>query len=157
MKKIVGYFSVVILTLLSIYAFDVMPNQASNQFSESYSYLKDSTKNVDNGIGPISELKLGPISKKLADEGQDLFNSKCMACHNLDNKVIGPPLRDITQKQSAVFIMNYLLNTTVMQQKDQSVKDLIQEYNGVVMPNQNLTKKQARELLEYLRQAAAEN
>lgn len=158
MKIFIGYFSIIVLAVLSIYAFTVNPDQTAKNNSDYYLYPKDSTKTqkqVDNGIGPISKLKLGPIDKKLADAGQDLFNSKCIACHHLDNKVIGPPLRDIAKKQTPVFIMNYLLNTTEMQQKDSSVKALIKEYNGVVMPNQMLTKKQARSLLEYLRQAAA--
>ena len=157
MKIFVGYLAFAIIALLSIYAFRYTPAQATMQKTGLYTSPTDSTKpgkQVNNGIGPISKVKLGPIDKKLADDGEDLFNSKCIACHHLDNKVIGPPLRNITKQQSPVFIMNYLLNTTVMQQKDPGVKKLIKEYSGVVMPNQNLTKKQARSLLEYFRSVA---
>ncbi len=157
MKIFFGYFSLITIAILSVYAFQYSPEQASNKNLNLYTAPMDTTKTqeqVDNGIGPISKVKLGPINKDLADKGQDLFNSKCIACHHLDNKVIGPPLRDITKKQTPVFIMNYLLNTTVMQDKDPSVKKLIKEYNGVVMPNQDLTKKQARSVLEFFRQAA---
>jgi cytochrome c551/c552 len=160
MKILVGYISVIIIAVLSIYAFEVAPIPVPGNNSNASYFPKDSTKSqkqVDNGIGPISELKLGPIDKKLADDGQDIFNSKCIACHQLDNKLIGPPLRNITKNNSPVFLMNYLLNTTEMQKKDKSVIKLIKEYNNVVMPNQNLTKKQARALLEYLRQAATED
>ena len=128
MKIFIGYLSFITILLFSVYAFQYVPEQSYKQNSGYYNTLKDSTKSgkkVNNGIGPISKVKLGAIDKDLADEGQDIFNSKCIACHHLDNKVIGPPLRNITKQQTPVFIMNYLLNTTEMQQKDPSVKKLI--------------------------------
>ena len=104
----------------------------------------------DNGIGPIKEVKLGPINNSLAEKGEKIFSTKCVACHQLDTRLVGPPLRNITKKNTPVFIMNYLLNTINMQKKDPIMKKLVDEYK-IVMPDQQLTKDDAREILEYFR------
>ena len=46
---------------------------------------------LKHGIGPIKkELKLGPIDKAKALEGEKIFESKCATCHKLDEKYTGP-------------------------------------------------------------------
>lgn len=106
----------------------------------------------DKGIGPITTVTLGPIDPKIADQGKTLFNNICTACHSLDKKMVGPPLREITEQRTPEFIMNMLLNTPEMQNKDPEVKKLIAEYK-VLMAIPKLNQDQARALLEYLRQA----
>lgn len=105
------------------------------------------------GIGPVETIQLGSINQALVNEGEQIFNSKCIACHTLDEKRLGPPLGNVTQKLRPEFIMNYLLNTNEMQEKDEYLKGLIKEYN-IVMPDQNLQEQEARSILEYLRAAA---
>jgi len=162
MKIAVGFFAFLVLVFFS-YSTN-KANQINNSRSHNISsvILKDSTKTVKKtkavkeniGIGPIKELKLGPINEKLVKEGKNIFNSKCFACHRLDTKLVGPSLNPIVAKTSPVYLMNYLLNTTEMQKKEPELKKLIKKFNGVVMPDQNLDKKQARAVLEYLRSKA---
>ena len=104
----------------------------------------------DNGIGPIKSVTVGPIDQKLVAAGSKIFNSKCIACHQLDTRLVGPPLRNITKKNTPEFIMNYLLNTTEMQKKDPILEKLVDEYK-ILMPDQQLTKDDARSVLEYFR------
>ncbi len=104
----------------------------------------------DNGIGPVKEVSVGTIDPKLVALGKKIFNSKCVACHQLDSRLVGPPLRNITKKNTPVFIMNYLLNTSEMQKKDPILIKLVDEYK-VVMPDQQLSKQDARSVLEYFR------
>lgn len=116
--------------------------------SGEYSFIPQETK--DRGIGPVKELKLGPLNGKMALTGKVLFNNKCLLCHDLDQKKIGPPLRDITKIRTPEFIMNLLLNTTQMQQEDAIIKGLIIAYK-VPMTPPNISNEQARAILEYLR------
>ncbi len=159
MKIIIG---AVALLVLVFFAFNT--NQASqinsmNKIITNQNTVKDSTKTVKKtekpkeniGIGPIKEVKLGPINEKLVSEGKNIFNTKCFACHRLDSKLVGPALNPIVKKTSPVYLMNYLLNTTEMQKKEPELKKLIKEYNGIVMPDQGLNKSQARAVYEYLR------
>lgn len=90
------------------------------------------------------------IDKKLANQGKGIFNSKCFACHKLDQKLVGPPLRNITKTLSTEYLTKYLSNTSEMQKTDPNLKKLIKEYNGVLMPDQNLNKKQVAAVIEYL-------
>ncbi len=128
-------------------------NKADNSYLNKR-LITDSTKTQKQeniGIGPVKELKLGPINNDLVKEGKSIFNSKCFACHKMDSKLVGPALTPIIEKTSPVYLMSYLLNTTEMQKKEPELKKLIKEYNGIVMPDQYLNKKQARAVLEYMR------
>ncbi len=160
MKIIIGSFAVIALLFLSVNASIVNTDYGLNTKTDSVK-AKDTVKTEhaaktkeNIGIGPIKELKLGPIDEKLVKEGKNIFNSKCMACHRLDMKLVGPPLRNITEQYSPVYLMNYLLNTSEMQKKEPQLKKLIKQYNGVLMPDQGLSKEQARSVLEYLRSVA---
>lgn len=104
----------------------------------------------NNGIGPIKEVSVGTIDQNLVSQGTKIFNMKCMACHQLDSRNVGPPLRNVTKKYNPVYIMNYLLNTTDMQRKDTLMQKLVAEYK-IIMPDQVLTRDDARALLEYFR------
>ncbi len=115
-----------------------------------------STQIKDNGIGPIKSVTVGKtLDKKMVAEGQVIFYSKCSKCHALNSTKAAPPLAGVTKMLSPAFIMNYLLNTTQMQQKDQYVKQLMQYYQSFPkMPPQNLSEGQARAILEFLRSTA---
>ena len=104
----------------------------------------------DNGIGPVKSVTIGTIDPKLVAAGSKIFNSKCIACHQLDTRLVGPPLRNITKKNTPEFIMNYLLNTTEMQKKDPIMEKLVDEYK-ILMPDQQLSQSDARAVLEYFR------
>jgi len=109
----------------------------------------------DKGIGPVTEIKLGPIDTTMAARGEELFGSKCVTCHRLDKKKLGPPLRNVVKDRPPEFIMNMMLNTDEMEKKDDEVKKMIEQYM-VYMTPQELTQKQARDILEYLRSIAGQ-
>jgi cytochrome c551/c552 len=111
----------------------------------------------DNGIGPIKNVKLGAIDPKLVAEGKKIFETKCVACHRLDSKLVGPALGQVAKKNTPEFIMNYLLNTQVMQKKDPILEKLVKEFNGVIMPDQGLTQEQARAMVDFFRSVASSN
>jgi mono/diheme cytochrome c family protein len=106
----------------------------------------------DKGIGPIKNLKLGPVDNALATKGQGIFESRCSTCHSLDVKKMGPPLGNVLKENTPEFIMNFLLNTAEMEEKDPKIRKLIQEY-GAPMPVLGLSQEEARAVLEYLRPA----
>lgn len=107
----------------------------------------------DKGIGPIHEVHLGPIDPILAAKGKALFAAKCSACHKLDDRYAGPPLRTITKRRTPEFILNMILNPSEMTQKDPVAQQLLAEYLTAMTP-QNLSEDDARAVLEYLREVA---
>jgi mono/diheme cytochrome c family protein len=106
---------------------------------------------IDRGVGPIQSLKVSPaVDMTLAAEGEKLFVSKCSACHKLDVKYVGPPLRDVTKRRSPEWIMNMILNPDKMTKENETAKELLGKYM-TQMTNQNVAQNDARALLEYLR------
>lgn len=120
---------------------------------QTNSFIIQQKQNLkDKGIGPIKEVKLSAIDKKLVTKGSNLFDAKCSPCHNIDDVNLAPPLRGITKVLSPEFIMNYLMNTDEMQKNDPYLKKLIQNWKTVpIMKDQKLKEKDARAVLEFLR------
>lgn len=105
-----------------------------------------------NGIGPISAFELpADIDQTKAEEGKIIFEAKCTACHKVNKKFIGPSPKDILTRRNPAWVMNMILNPDEMVQKDPLAKQLLIEFNGSPMANQNLTEDEARAVLEYFR------
>jgi cytochrome c len=132
-------------------------NLSVSNLAHSAFLLPDSTakkfSGKDKGIGPYRDktVELGPINQKWVSEGKGIFTSKCVLCHDLDQKKIGPPLRSITKDRAPEFIMNMIVNPTKMQKQDADIKVLIKQYNNVLMTELGISNEQARSILEYLR------
>jgi cytochrome c len=108
------------------------------------------TKKSNSDIGPVKSLKLSDTDKNLAEKGKDIFNQKCIICHRMDEKLVGPPLNGITKNRTPEWIMNMILIPDTMLKEDGTAKELLEEYKSP-MPNQNLSEEEARALLEYFR------
>jgi len=107
---------------------------------------------LKHGFGPIKkELKLGPIDKTVAANGEKIFESKCATCHKLDEKYTGPAQRDVLQRVSPEFFMNMVLNPDENIEKHPHAKEMLIKYNMQKMTNQNINVKDALALLEYFR------
>lgn len=105
----------------------------------------------NKGIGPIKEVKLTPqIDKELAKKGEEIFKTKCSACHKLDERYVGPALRGVTKRRTPEWIMNMILNPQEMTQKDPIAKKLLEKYL-TQMAVQNVSEDEARAILEYFR------
>lgn len=106
----------------------------------------------DKGIGPIKSVELGDeIDQTMATHGEDVYKKMCTACHRVDKKFIGPAPLGILERRTPEWVMNMILNPEEMMQKNPLAKDLLTEFNGAPMANQNLTEAEARAVLEYFR------
>jgi len=107
---------------------------------------------LDNkGVGEIKSVALGQIDPALAKSGEALFTSKCIVCHQMGKRHIGPDLTGITKIRSPEWTMNMILNPEEMTKKDPVAIDLLKEY-VTQMTFQNLTEAEARSILEYFRE-----
>jgi len=122
---------------------------AEEQKSKVATEIVDPMNN--KGIGPITSLTLGEIDNTMVAEGEVIFKAKCTACHKISKKFVGPALKGVTERRSPEWIMNMALNPEVMVAEDPIAKQLLVEFNGAPMANQNLTEQEARAILEYLR------
>ena len=103
------------------------------------------------GIGPVSSIELGELDQAMADEGKEIFEANCTACHKIDKKFVGPMIKGVMERRSPEWVMNMILNPEEMIQKDPLAKQVMIESNMAIMANQSLTEDQARKILEYFR------
>ena len=106
----------------------------------------------EKGVGRIKDLPLPEtIDQAMVDRGQAIFETNCSACHKIDKRFIGPSPKGIMKRRSPEWIMNMILDPQLMVEQDRCAKDLLIEFNGAAMANQNMTEAQARDILEYFR------
>lgn len=106
----------------------------------------------NKGIGPITSVDFGAeIDQELAARGEAKFSTICVACHQINQRMIGPALAGIYERRSPEWVMNMILNPDGMLKDDPIAKALYEEYNGLIMLNQNLSEEDARAVAEYLR------
>lgn len=106
----------------------------------------------NKGVGPIKEINFpDAIDTEMAARGEAQFNAICVACHMVDQRMIGPPMKGVYERRSPEWVMNMILNPDGMLKEDPIAKALLKEYNNAIMLNQNLSEEEARDLAEYLR------
>lgn len=87
-------------------------------------------------------------------EGEKLFTTLCKACHHLEMRLVGPPLKGVGQRHDEEWLLKFIRSAgTVIASGDQTAIDLFNTYNKVPMPDQNLTDDQIRSILDYIREA----
>ena len=107
---------------------------------------------TNKGVGPIKSVTLAPdVDQSMATHGKDVFKKMCTACHKATKKFIGPAPTNILKRRTPEWVMNMILNPDEMVKKDPLAKKLLMEFNGSPMANQNLSKEDARAVLEYFR------
>lgn len=117
--------------------------------------IQDLSKNQPEVHG--TEVKEGeitfsnPLNADMVKNGQNIYDLKCMACHKLTNeKLVGPGWADVTKRRTPTWIMNMIMNVDMMLEKDPEAQKLL-ELCLVRMPNQNISKEEARDVIEFMR------
>lgn len=155
MKRTLMTFGLVGISLLTIVSVDSCSNSstASEQIytETSPGVFEFKNQNNNKGIGPVKEIKLDAIDAALAEKGKVLFDTKCVACHKFDMKLIGPPLKGITSRRTAEWTMNMILNPIEMSQTDTIAKSVFEVFKVQMVP-QGLNQDDVRSVFEYLRQ-----
>ena len=112
---------------------------------------------LGNGNGPVTEaIPATPIDGALAETGEKVFEEKCSACHKLEERYVGPALGGVTQRRSLAYVMNMILNPDGMYTRHPEAKKLLAEYL-TQMPNQGLSREDARAVVEHLRKEGSED
>ena len=126
-------------------------DQGSGDKPKPKSMVKKKEEANPKGIGEIKEVTLNtPLHADMVDKGKGIYEMKCAACHKLtDMKVVGPGWKGVTERREPEWIMNMTTNVDVMLEKDPAAQELLKECL-VRMPNQNLSKDDARNVLEFM-------
>jgi len=92
-----------------------------------------------------------PLNQQWVTNGKGTYDLKCQSCHKLtDERLVGPGWKGVTTRREPHWIMNMITNVEMMLEKDPEAQKLLEQCL-VRMPNQNLNKEQARQVLEFMR------
>lgn len=111
---------------------------------------------MEQGIGPIRDLQLGPVDDALATEGENSFLIKCSGCHKIEERYVAPELGTVLSRRRPEFVMNMMLSATEMVERHPVVRAMLEEY-FTPMPVQVTDQEEARRILEYLRSVQIQN
>ncbi len=66
--------------------------------------------------------------------GKTVFNANCKTCHKLDQKMIGPALRGVSDRRDIPWIKSFIKNSqALIASGDKTAVDLFKEFNNTVM------------------------
>lgn len=83
-------------------------------------------------------------------EGEKLFTAKtCNACHQWDNKVVGPPLKGVTAKRSPEWLQSMITDPLNFVKTDPEAKKLFEEYK-TPMATPPVSQEEARAIIAYI-------
>ncbi|MDR2272629.1 MAG: cytochrome c [Sphingobacterium sp.] len=115
--------------------------------TEMLNYKTEGSK----GVGIITSFEHKPFDAQLANQGVELFVSKCAMCHGFDRTLVGPSLDGVITRRTPEWIMNMMLDPAVMLEKDPEAKALSKEFSSPMI-SLGLKQEEARAVLEYLRE-----
>jgi mono/diheme cytochrome c family protein len=100
----------------------------------------------------VKEISLtNPLDQAMVKEGQAIYDLKCSACHRLSgDRLVGPSWTGVTTRRKPVWIINMVTNVDMMLEKDEEAQKML-ETCLVRMPNQNISEKEARSVIEFMR------
>jgi mono/diheme cytochrome c family protein len=105
-----------------------------------------------NEVKPGEVTLTKPLNAQWVSAGKSIYDVKCQSCHKLtDERVVGPGWAGVTKRREPHWIMNMITNVDMMLEKDPEAQKLLEQCL-VRMPNQNISKDEARQILEFMRQ-----
>jgi mono/diheme cytochrome c family protein len=147
--------SLIFITVAFVACIDKTPT--NKEPLDTQALTKNQTEVHGTLIKPEDITLTNPLNASWVSEGRALYNVKCESCHKLtDEKLVGPGWAGLTKRRKSDWIMNMITNVEIMLEKDPVAQRLLEDCI-VRMPNQSLTKDEARKVLEFQRKNDGEN
>jgi len=88
-----------------------------------------------------------------ASEGENLFKSNCTSCHAINQKVIGPALKNANKKYDEAWIIKWVRNSQeLVKSGDASAVKVFEENNKIPMTSfQNFSEIQIKSIIAYIK------
>ncbi|MDH5365649.1 MAG: c-type cytochrome [Cyclobacteriaceae bacterium] len=95
-----------------------------------------------------------PTDEANISEGKTLFNANCKTCHSVQNKLVGPALKDVYDRAPSVeWIISFVKNSQkVIKGGDEYAVALYKEYNNTEMtPFDSFSDEEILDILAYIK------
>lgn len=98
------------------------------------------------------ETVLAASPRQSAEEGEQIFQQKCAACHTVGKGVlVGPDLQGVTERRDLDWLQRWIAGPDKMLAAgDPTATELLKEYNNIPMPNLGLSQGEVASLIAYL-------
>jgi cytochrome c2 len=107
----------------------------------------------------VFALSLFSFSQISAQDGKQLFQAKCAACHNIFKQMTGPALMNLEERgqwSDHDKLLEWVHNPAAFMAKDKYTEGLKGQYGVVMNPFPELTRKDVDAIVTYINQAVAE-
>ncbi|MCC6866858.1 MAG: c-type cytochrome [Ignavibacteria bacterium] len=87
-----------------------------------------------------------------SQSGEDLFKSKCSACHTVGKgKLVGPDLAGVKSRKDEQWLIKFITSSqTVINSGDEYAKKKFEEFNKVIMPDPGISETEIKSILAYI-------
>lgn len=105
------------------------------------------------GTSDDDVVKLNKYEVPLEHPGLQLFQSNCKSCHRLDQKLVGPPLRNSFETRDSVWFAQMIVDAKgLIDSGDTLAIRLFNDFNQTQHPRfKGFDKKELAALIEYLK------
>ena len=92
------------------------------------------------------------LSAQDATNGKKIFKANCAACHKLDKKLVGPPLKNISEKRDNKWLKSWIKNSAALiKSGDKDAVAIFEEYNKMpMMAFPQLSDKDIDDMIAYM-------
>ncbi len=107
----------------------------------------------------VAMLFIGPHGVSWAqDPGEKVFKTTCFACHTIGGgRLVGPDLAGVNGRRSQEWLAKFILSSqSLIKGGDADAITLLEEYNGILMPDSILSEQQVKDVLSYIKTASSE-
>ncbi len=93
-----------------------------------------------------------PTDEATISSGEKLFKANCKVCHSINDRVIGPALRDLTKRRPTAWIQAFVKNSQkVIKSGDEYALKLYNEYNKIEMTAFDFSDEETMSIIAYVK------
>lgn len=89
---------------------------------------------------------------KATESGQEIFQSKCAACHTIGSgRLVGPDLAGVTERRTQTWLSEFISSSqSLVKSGDADAVTIFEQFSGIIMPDFPLTEAQITQLLVFI-------
>lgn len=146
------FFAIAGMLCLSILLLQCKGGVKEDQPTVDFAELQKGQPEVHGTEVKDGEIEMtNPLNQDWVKGGENIYNLKCLACHKLtEEKLVGPGWKGVTKNRKPSWIINMITNVDMMLATDPEAQKLLEQCL-VRMPNQNVSKEESRQILEFMR------
>lgn len=88
-----------------------------------------------------------------AAEGEQLYKANCTACHAINEKVVGPALKDVHKRRESAWLLKWIKNSQKLIASGDPVAVQVYKENNEspMLAFENLTDAQITSIVDYIK------